>query len=341
MKRQWHSQLQASDFSRGRAPATSPSRGRDGAGDRSSERRRSRRRSTCRSTGAGVYVVEVQARDRLGRAQIVGRRPLRRRRGGRSPGRSPRHARLLGRDRQGRLRPRARPRRSSWRARSRRRRRWPSSSRRTGQPLRVGAGATAARAFPAADRAELRAAHPGAFRADARAPAGTSAPLPGSATTSASPRRWPRPPGSTVKPVKNMVNVALDSPGEGAARRRDRHRGAAHRPRRQAAGRRGDALAGRPGRAGARPGAARSIRCRLHHRPPSRLSAARHAQPDARRAAASRRSPGGDEGAASRAVAARPCHDPQALQAGAVLQPGDRGRRRRRRATSRSSSPTA
>ncbi len=199
-----------------------------------------------------------------------------------------------------------------------------------GQRLPVARRRGRRRHLQAADPGHLRAARAGALPARARPGAGHGA--------AARQRRRPGQAGdgrghrlaqgaADRQPRRGQARL----PREGPSRPEDRGRDRPRRSARQAAAGRGDAVAGGPGGAGARPRAAARSAARFHHAGQLPPDHRRQPQPGLRLPAV-RREP--RRRGRRRAVGrpARPRHGAPQLQAGALLQSGRRGRPRGRRA---------
>ena len=229
--RRWHSYLRASDFTDGVARYVTEVVDEKIAETTVDERSAQPVEVPLDLPAAGVYVVELEAHDRLGRAQTRRGRSLRRRR---------RAGRLAQAGDRG-LPGGARQERATRRAR---RRGWcsqspfqsgealavveaPEGNRYAWLPVRGGAGG-----LRAADRGDLGAAAAGPLPADARAPRRDASRVPATRPTSAARRPSARPSGSRSSRWRTGSQVELDLPETGAAGAGDRSDAPPRRTRR-------------------------------------------------------------------------------------------------------------
>ena len=206
--------------------------GREGLGDEGEERRRRRCRSRCPIDEAGVYVVELEAHDRLGRAAGRARRPLRRRRPARWPGRSRRPGVFTVAADKPRYEPGETatlvlqsPFQKAARARGRRGA--------GGQPLRVARVEGGAATFTLPILGTYAPRLPVHFAADARPPAGHARRSPATPPTSASRRRSRPRPGSTSSRSSNRSTSSSSTRRRRARGRRSTSTIRLHDPRRR------------------------------------------------------------------------------------------------------------
>ena len=318
LQRQWHSHLRASDFSDGVARYMT-----DVVDEKVQEIQVKSGAEALPVPLAiprsGVYIVEIEASDRLGRTQVVtvdlyaG--------GAERPGRDLEQAaggELHGDRRQGLL-----PARRDRRPRppeSVPEGRGPGGDRGAGgEPLRVGRGSGRRRHLQPADPRQLGAPHPGPFRAPERPRAGHRAAAgqqhrlgqagDGRRHHLAQGRAGGEPGGGQAHPSR-----------EGPAGPEDRDQDRPPRPAGPPAAGRGHPLAGRPGRPRVGQGAAARSAPRLHHPGPLAPHRPRYAKPRLRLPPL-RREPRRRPGRGGRREPPGPRHGPPQLQGGALLQP--------------------